>query len=297
MELRQLRYFVAVVEEGGFSRAAERLHIVQSAVSQQVRRLERELGLTLFERSTRRVTLTAAGERLLPEAREVLAAADRTRRIAAEIAASDTATLRLGTVRGPGDRVYRLLARLAESAPGLRVRVRGLPVADRLAAVRAGALDAALVRALPAAPGLELIPLWEDPLYVALPARHPAAALALPALRDLAGLPLRLAERARNAPFHDLVTGAVRAAAGADAPAGPPFTDLQDTLTAIGAEGDRAPSWTVFYQVTGLPEVAGTVIRPLASPAVTTSLAVLPGPPGPALRGLLAAAAPAPTGS
>ncbi|MFE2144708.1 LysR family transcriptional regulator [Streptomyces sp. NPDC059456] len=290
MELRQLRYFVAVAEEGGFSRAAERLHIVQSAVSQQVRRLERELGLTLFERSTRRVVLTEAGDRLLPEARDVLAAADRTRRIAAEIAESDTTTLRLGTVRGPGDRVYRLLSRLAELAPELRVRVRGLPVADRLAAVRGGELDAALVRALPATPGLEPIPLWTDPLYVALPARHPAAALPVPKLRDLAGLPLRLAERERNAPFHDLVTSAVRAASNAGPLAGPPFTDLQDTLTAIGAEGERAPSWTVFYRVTGLPEVAGTVIRPLADPVVTTSLAVLPGPPGPALRLLLAAA-------
>ncbi|MFE2250716.1 LysR family transcriptional regulator [Streptomyces lavendulae] len=291
MELRQLRYFVAVAEEGGFARAAERLHIVQSAVSQQVRRLERELGLTLFERTTRRVSLTVAGERLLPEARVVLDAAERTRRVAADLASAGTGTLRLGTVRGPGQRVYRLLARLAELAPEVRVRVRSLSVAERLAAVRTGALDAALVRALPTAPGLELLPLWEDPLYVALPAGHPAAALARPALRDLADLPLRLAAREHNAPFHDLVTAAVRAATGAAPPAGPPFTDLQDTLTAIGAEGGRAPSWTVFYRVSGLPEVAGTVIRPLASPGVTTSLAVLPGPPGAALRALLAAAA------
>ncbi|MFD8984170.1 LysR family transcriptional regulator [Streptomyces sp. NPDC059564] len=291
MEIRQLRYFVAVAEEGGFARAAERLHIVQSAVSQQVRRLERELGLTLFERSTRRVALTAAGARLLPEARSVLDAADRTRRTAERIAAGETGALDLGAVRGPGDRVYRLLSRLADLAPDLRVRVRRMPASERLAAVRTGALDAALVRALPVAPGLELLPLWQDPLYVALPARHPAAALARPALGDLAELPLRLAERERNAPFHDLVTSAFREAIGHAPTAAAPFTDLQDTLTAIGAEGDRAPSWTVFYEVTGLPEVAGTAIRPLAAPPITIFLAVLPGVPGPALRQLLAAAA------
>src|SRR4051794_772861 len=80
VELRQLRYFVTVAEEQGFGRAAERLHVVQPAVSQQIRRLERELGVALFERSTRHVRLSPAGERLLPEARTALAAADRVRR-------------------------------------------------------------------------------------------------------------------------------------------------------------------------------------------------------------------------
>ena len=69
MEIRQLECVVAIVDEGGFGRAAARLHVVQSAVSQQVARLERELGVRLFDRSTRLVRLTAAGRRLLPEAR------------------------------------------------------------------------------------------------------------------------------------------------------------------------------------------------------------------------------------
>ncbi|MER7625777.1 LysR family transcriptional regulator [Streptomyces sp. NPDC126503] len=286
MELRQLRYFVAVADAGGFGAAAERLTIVQSAVSQQVRRLERELGVVLFERTTRRVRLSAAGERLLPEARAVLAAADRTARIAADIVAGADGVLRLGVVHAPGDRIPRLLAGLAAHAPDVQVRLRRLPVTERLAAVREGELDAALVRALPAAPGLELLPLWQDPLLVALPAGHPLAARDTLRPEDLAGLPLRLAPRDGNPPFHDLVTDALRAAGPAPPPA-PPFTDLHGTLAAIGTSPE--PSWTVFYEVREPPRLPGVTVRPLAGPPVTTSLAVRPGPPGPALRHLLSA--------
>ncbi|MEI5102350.1 LysR family transcriptional regulator [Streptomyces sp. PmtG] len=283
MELRQLQYFAAVADEGGFSRAAERLGIVQSAVSQQVRRLERELGVALFRRTTRHVELTGAGERLLPEARAVLAAARRTREVAAELAAGDGGVLRLGTVRGPGDRVQRLLADLAVTAPRLRVRTRSMALADRLAAVRSGELDAALVRAADSTRGLELLPVWSDPLYVALPADHPLAAAPTLDLGQLADLPLRLAPREHNPPFHDLVTDALRAA-GVRPPLGPPFTGLEETLAEIGAS---TPSRTVFYEVTGVPSFPRVAVRPLAAPAVTTFLAVPAGVPDPALRALL----------
>ncbi|MVO88268.1 LysR family transcriptional regulator [Streptomyces sp. p1417] len=296
MELRQLEYFAAVADEGGFGRAAGRLGIVQSAVSQQIRRLERELGVTLFDRSTRHVRLSGAGERLLPEARAVLTAARRTRQLAADLATGAEGVLRLGTVQGPGERTYRLLEELRRTAPRLRVRLRRLPLTERLAAVRSGELDAALVRAATRARGLELLPVWDDPLYAALPAEHPAAgpsggagpAAAPLRLEELSGLPLRLAAREHNPPFHDLVTGALRAA-GVEQVPGPPFTTLQETLTALADERADAPSWTVFYEVTGLPPVPGVVVRRLAAPTLTTSLAVPPGPPTPPLRQLLRA--------
>src|SRR5688572_18908100 len=85
MELRQLEYFVAVAEEAGFTRAAERVHISQSGVSAQVRALERELGATLFDRSTRAATLTAAGEAALRHARAALQAAEAVRRAVDEV--------------------------------------------------------------------------------------------------------------------------------------------------------------------------------------------------------------------
>ncbi|MER5319351.1 LysR family transcriptional regulator [Streptosporangium roseum] len=283
MELRQLEYFLAVAEEGGFGRAAERLNIVQSAVSQQIRRLERELGLPLFDRSTRHVHLSAAGERLLPEARAVLAAAHRARQVAAEITAGTDGILRLGAIHGPGDRLYRALAELAAIAPRLQVRLKNAPLADRLAAVRSGELDAALVRALTSAPGLRLVPVWTDPLYVALPSTHPLAAEPLLRLEQLAHLPLRLAPREKNPPFHDLITGACREA-GIGPPPGPPFTSLQETLAEIGT---GAPSWTVFYEVSGLPPAFRVAFRPLAEPAVITSIAVRDRPLTAALRHLL----------
>src|SRR3954451_824589 len=95
VELRQLQYFVTLAEELHFGRAAQRLHIVQPAVSQQLRGLETELGTRLVDRSTRRVALTAAGQRFLPEAGAVLAAAERARD-----AVAGHATLRLGTSTG-----------------------------------------------------------------------------------------------------------------------------------------------------------------------------------------------------
>lgn len=285
MELRQLQYFVAVAEEGGFGRAAERLSIVQSAISQQVSRLERELGVTLFSRSTRHVRLSGAGERLLPEARALLAAAHRIRQVAADITSGKDGLLRLGVVQGPGDRIYRVLTELAALAPGLQVRLKRLPVAERLAAVRSGELDAALVRAMDTAADLELLPIWDDPLHVALPAAHRPADGRPPRLEELAMLPLRLAPRESNPPFHDLIMGALRAA-GVEPILGPPFTDLQGTLTEIAA---AAPSWTVFYEVAALPSVPGVALLPLAEPVLTTFLAVPPGTPSPAIRHLLRA--------
>jgi DNA-binding transcriptional LysR family regulator len=292
VEIRQLTYFVTVAEELSFGRAAEQLHIVQPAVSQQVRRLERELGVQLFDRSSRHVRLTAAGERLLPEARAVLAAAGRVRQVAAGIATGTDGILRVGTSQGLGERLDHVLEELRKTAPGLQVRLVSAPGAERIARVRASELDAAFVRAVTTAPGVELLPVWQEPLTVALPATHPLAARPAIQLSQLSGLPLRLAPRQDNPPFHDLILGAC-AEAGFEPTLGPPFTTAQDALAEIGT---GPPTWTVLYTAAAdLMPIRRVAFRPLAGLAAQTCLAVPPGPPGPALRRLLDASASAST--
>ncbi|WP_439679234.1 LysR substrate-binding domain-containing protein [Embleya sp. MST-111070] len=286
MELRQIRYFVAVAEELHFGRAAERLHIVQPTVSQQIRRLERELAVTLFDRSTRSVTLTAAGDAFLPHARALLAAERAGLAAMAALRAEEAAVLRLGTNVGLGTRLDRLLAALAEGAPQTGVELVSLPPADRLRRVREGTLDAALVRGVDRAPDLDLVPVWRDPLVVALPAAHPLADRAEVALADLAALPLRIVPREHNPHLVDLLVGACRAA-GFEPVVGRTFTTDQDTLAAIGA---GPPTWTVFYaSKAAILSTTRTVFRPFAAPVPTmqTYLAIRPDAPARRLAALL----------
>ncbi|MFF7983153.1 LysR substrate-binding domain-containing protein [Streptomyces sp. NPDC007901] len=282
MELRQLTYFVAVAEELHFGRAAGRLHIVQSAVSQQIQRLERELGAELFDRSPRRVRLTGAGERLLPEARAVLAAAERVR-----AAVAPPAGLRIGTSTGLGTHLDRVLAAFARRAPDVPVELYSLPVTERLARVAGGRLDAAFVRAVEPVPGVRVHPLWPDPLVAALPATHPLADRTEIGVGELAGLPLALTERRTNPALVDLVVGACREAGFEPLP-GPSPGSLQDTLASIGTR----PLWTVVYashaRVLHTPKVAFVPFRPPGL-ALTTGLAVSATTPPPQLNTLLLA--------
>jgi DNA-binding transcriptional LysR family regulator len=277
MELRQLRYFVAVAEELHFGRAAERLTIVQSAVSQQIRRLERELGVELFDRSPRRVRLTEAGLRFLPAAREVLAAERAALGSVADYAAGRGGTLRVGTSAGMGARLERVLSEFARLAPGSRIELHSARTRVRLGNVASGELDAAFVRGVEESPddGVRLIPVWQDALVVALPADHPAATAGEVELRDLAALPLSLIERVGNPPLVDLVVGACRDAGFEPVP-GPSRTTLQDTLASLGA---GTPGWTVLYAAHARQLATGSVkFLPVRAArgglSMTTSVAV-----------------------
>ncbi len=250
VELRQIQYFVAVAEELHFGRAAERLHIGQPAVSQQVRRLERELHTQLFDRSSRTVTLTPVGRALLPEGRELLKALDVFAAKARRLATQSEATFRIGISSALGGRLDDFLDALPGRGAGTRFEFQTLDARTRLEEVRAGRLDAAFIRGIDSAPGLRLLALWHDPLVVALPASHPLARRDVLDLAGLAGLPLRMASRADNPVLFDTVLSACRKA-GFEPPLGPSSTGLQDTLAEIGA---GAPAWTLMY-----PTVAHTV--------------------------------------
>jgi DNA-binding transcriptional LysR family regulator len=290
MELRQLRYFVTVAEEMHFGRAAERLHIVQPAVSQQIRRLERELGVELFDRSPRHVRLTAAGQRFLPEARAVLMAADHARAVVADLVTARADLLRLGTSAGLGEHLDRVLDALRRRAPHTGVELVSAPTRARLDQVAAGQLDASFVRGVSEHPGLRFIPVWQDPLLAVLPAHHPLATDRDVAIADLATLPLRLTPRRNNPALVDLVLSACRDAGFEPLP-GPPATRLEDTLAVIGSS---TPMWTVVYashaRLLRSPRVA---FLPFRAPGISiaTALAVHESHPPPQLDLLLDACA------
>ncbi|MFF7231443.1 MULTISPECIES: LysR family transcriptional regulator [unclassified Streptomyces] len=281
MELRQVRYFVMVAQELHFGRAAERLHIVQSAVSQQVRRLERELAVELFDRSARQVRLTAAGERFLPEARALLAAEKRARASVAGPAAGRAATLRLGTSTGLGTHLDRVLDALAGLAPETGVELVSARARERLDRVASGELDAAFLRGESDGGGradLRFVPLWQDPLVAVVPARHPLAAVSGPVrLAQLAHVPLVLTARRTNRALVDLVVHACQEAGFSPVP-GPAFGSLDDALTGIGACGPADDGlWTVVYAAhaarLSVPRAAFLPFRDLGM-ELTTFLAV-----------------------
>ncbi len=290
MELRQLRYVVALAEAGHFGRAAERLNVGQPAVSQQIRRLERELGIDLFDRSPRHVRLTSAGEAFLPEARAVLTAESRALAVASRLAGEYTGPLRLGTSRGLGERLDAVLEQLARRAPHVEVELIGEPTAQRLDRVAAGTLDATFLRGTAAGPALRAVPVWRDQLVVALPARHALGRGADVALRDLAGLPLRLTARRNNPVLVDLVVQACGDAGFAPTP-DEATSSLEDTLAAIGS---GRPMWTVLYAAHAdrlhAPRVAFRALRGREL-SVVTAVCVRAAAPTPYLRLLLDACA------
>jgi DNA-binding transcriptional LysR family regulator len=290
MELRQLEYFLAVAEELHFGRAADRLHIGQPAVSQQVRRLERELGAELLDRSPRHVRLTAAGESLLPEARAVLAAVARARAAVAATPAARSGKLRLGTSTGLGERLERVLDAFARLAPGVTLELVAGTADERLARLADGTLDAAFVRSpvWEGDRGLRAVPLWRDELVAAVPARHPIAAGTYAALADLAELPLRLTARRNNPALVDLVVSAL-SDAGREPVSAPSFSNLPDTMAAIGADG---ASWTVVYAShAALLRTSRVAFVPFEPPGLSlmTHLALRREPPTPLLDLLLRA--------
>jgi DNA-binding transcriptional LysR family regulator len=191
MELRQLRYFVAVADEGHFTRAAERLLIAQPAVSQQIRRLEAELGEPLFDRDRRHVRLTAAGRTLLPHARAALAAADRAKAAVRSLSGLLSGQLTVGAFEGaPEGLLAAALSQFRLAHPGVDVRAKEDYAAELLAAVRRGELDAAIT-GLPdtARPpsGVAVTELASEPLVIAASLDHPLAretGIPLARLRD-----------------------------------------------------------------------------------------------------------------
>ncbi|MFI0237636.1 LysR family transcriptional regulator [Streptomyces sp. NPDC016845] len=234
MELRALQYFVAVAEELHFGRAAQRLGIVQPAVSQQIARLERELGVRLLDRTSRRVRLTPAGERVLAAARRTLAAAARVRVVAGEPAA----VLRIGVASCVTRRLDRAVGRLSAGERPAEPTLVDLPVAARLDAVRDGELDLALVRGALTSAAVTVVRAWSEPLHAVLPREHPAADKPVVSLYDLDPYGLRLPARESDPAMYDAILAALPVV-----PPRPPAGDMLNVLFEVGRDPE---GWTLM---------------------------------------------------
>jgi DNA-binding transcriptional LysR family regulator len=206
MELRHLRYFVAVAEAENVSRAALKLHVSQPAVSRQIRDLEEELGFALFERGAQSVRLTEAGRALLAEGRGVLDRLEEAVRVARAAATGGGAEVEIGYAPSPTVRILppALRAFRAES-PGVRVKLRDLSTEEMLAGIREGRLQIAfLVRPTRAMlRGLTFAELARDPLCVAVAPAHPFARLRSVTPAQVAREPLLALTRKDYPEYHE----------------------------------------------------------------------------------------------
>jgi DNA-binding transcriptional LysR family regulator len=186
MELRYLRYFVSVAEHLHFGHAAKSLNMAQPPLSQQIRRLERELGVELFDRTNKRVELTASGHALLDLAREVIGQADRFQGYAKALRDGEAGTLRIGFVAsamnlglGADLRSFR------RQYPSASISAQQMPVADQVAALLDNRIDLAFTMGTLRHEVLEVIDYEEQPLMAVLPVDHPLASLERLQLKSL----------------------------------------------------------------------------------------------------------------
>ncbi|MFI8192144.1 LysR family transcriptional regulator [Streptomyces sp. NPDC085946] len=261
LDPRLLRAFVTVAEELHFTRAATRLYVAQQALSRDVRRLERELGADLFVRTTRQVTLTADGERLLPYARRVLQAQDEL------LAAFGQARPLLVDLNSPGLLTpRRVLHRARELAPEHELMARyesGLTGAA--GELLAGRLDASFGRYAGLAPalraGLDHQPVRYEPMAVVLPEDHPLAALPRVPLGALAGEPVYAGAGNPRTPEWTDLARLLFAGRGIEVASPAPLAVGEEEFQRIMAR-TRCP----ILAVVDFPPLPGTVLRPLVDP-------------------------------
>ena len=213
MELRQLRYFVAVAEELHFRRAATRLNVSQPPLSLQIRQLEEELGCELLQRTRRRVELTPAGEAFLRDARAILHELDTAAETARRIDAGQTGRLRISFV---GSALLSILPlavqRFRAVRPDVEVVLRERSTVDQLRVVADGTVDVGLIRPpIDRSDQLHIEHVMREQTVAALPVDHPLTRLRRVPLARLAGEPLVLFPRAQAPGFHDLLISSLAA--------------------------------------------------------------------------------------
>ncbi|MDF5758170.1 LysR substrate-binding domain-containing protein [Spongiactinospora sp. TRM90649] len=211
MDLRQLEYVIAVAEELHFGRAAARMHVAQQSVSEQIRRLENEIGAPLFTRTSRRVTLTAVGEAFLPEARRAVTAARYALDVGRRAAVGPAGELRIGHAADLGLRLFQLaIPALRARLPDVRPAPCPMTTIDQLAALDDRCLDIGFCWNFEAGSSLDSLLVVREPFVLALAAAHPLAAEAAVDPVRLSHQPIIVHERDLNPWLYDHIVGHLR---------------------------------------------------------------------------------------
>jgi DNA-binding transcriptional LysR family regulator len=257
MELRQLKYFVAVAEELHFRRAAERLYVAQPAVSEQIRKLEAELGVRLFDRTNRSVEITEAGAALLDEARRVLAQIDIALLAARNAGKRPGGRLRIGY---PADSlpgcVPRALQHLAGTTPSVQVRAETGPAIRLIERLRDRQLEAVVVGLPAPTTGLRVTSLGHQSLVVAMATPRARAAGTSVRLADLAPQRLVIMPRAVNPAIYDATLAVCREADVAPSLLEVPEPRVESVLLAVASGAGPALLPEVVESRYSIPGVA-----------------------------------------
>ena len=261
MDLRSLRYFVAVADERNFTRAAERLHMAQPPLTRHIHALEQRLGCALFERTSKGAELTEAGRTLLAEAPNLLTLAQRARERTERAGRGLIGQLDVGLFgSGVLDVIPRLLARFHAERPDVKIALHNLNKDQQLQALRERRLTIGFNRLVPEDPELAIETVLREPLVVALPERHALAARERIALAELDGLPMILYP---NIPMRGLAQE-VADAFRAERIALHVEQDVEDVLTAVALVSSGFGLSITTQSATRL-RLPGVVFRPLLS--------------------------------
>lgn len=289
MELRHINAFLAVAEELHFGRAAKRLQMAQPPLSQQIRQLEKELGVQLFERNTRSVRLTSAGQALVDPVRTILGDIDIATRVAKAAGRGEFGRVSVGFAGASSHETLPLLARaVSASHPGIELVLEGQTYANvALARVATGALDLGFVRLPVTQPGVEARVIDEEELICALPSDHPLARRKRIPVTALAGerfvgFPANAGSSLRDAMMQACEGAGFTPRVVQEAP------DSHTILALVAAGVGVTLSLTSVQHI----QQTGLVYRPLAGPPIRlqAALAWRTDNPSAALRAVLAVA-------
>jgi DNA-binding transcriptional LysR family regulator len=270
VEIRHLRYFIAVAEELHFGRAAQRLGMAQPPLSQQIRRLEEELGVQLLQRTKRRVQLTGPGRAFLEEARKTVAQMSRAAEVAQRASRGEVGRLAIGFL---GAATYSLLPAILKvfrsRFPGVEIELNELKSSELIQSLHQGRIHVGLVRMPVNDEVLAVEPILQERLVVALPEQHPLARKPRIAFAELADEAFLAPPRQLATSFHDQLTELARQA-GFNLRLGAEASQLQTILSLVAAG----------MGVTLVPESVtqmgsrGVVFKRLPDPPPTVEIAV-----------------------